>query len=253
MTEIKESQYHLSSRKRRIIAFLIDHFIVTFLMVVAVFLMLGPNFMDTDNVGNLTSKIGPTVLLGFLVYFAKDSIKGISPGKWIMGIMVRDEHNLDQVPSIGTLLIRNLFLLIWPIECIVLVFSKEKKRLGDRIGKTVVVKNPVRSSLYLRISVLAVMGISYFFFIFLFVGNTVKNSEVYKLAISEIEVNEEIQIETGGIKGYGMIPKGTVRITDHVGEANLSIKVLGNQKDLDVGVYLRKEPNENWRLIELNK
>lgn len=135
MTEIKESQYHLSSRKRRIIAFLIDHFIVTFLMVVAVFLMLGPNFMDTDNVGNLTSKIGPTVLLGFLVYFAKDSIKGISPGKWIMGIMVRDEHNLDQVPSIGTLLIRNLFLLIWPIECIVLVFSKEKKRLGDRIGK----------------------------------------------------------------------------------------------------------------------
>lgn len=80
MTEIKESQYHLSSRKRRIIAFLIDHFIVTFLMVVAVFLMLGPNFMDTDNVGNLTSKIGPTVLLGFLVYFAKDSIKGSVQG-----------------------------------------------------------------------------------------------------------------------------------------------------------------------------
>jgi len=33
----------------------------------------------------------------------------------------------------------------------------------------------------------------------------------------------------------------------------LNIKVIGNAKDLNVGVYLTKEPNGEWKLIELNK
>jgi hypothetical protein len=95
MTE-QTIEFLKSSRKRRIVAFLIDHFVMTFLMVTMVFIA-HPNFM------NEMSKIGATMLpimiFGFVLYFAKDSIKGVSVGKWIMGIMVRDENNQNEIPS----------------------------------------------------------------------------------------------------------------------------------------------------------
>lgn len=253
MNENLEKEYLLSSRKRRIAAFLIDHFTFTFLIVGIVFLSLGTNFMDETNFSNLISKMLPAMLIGFLIYFAKDSIKGISPGKWVMGIMVRNENNPNVVPSIGKLFVRNLFLIIWPIEFIILASSQEKKRLGDKTAKAIVVKNPNKPTKLPRILVLAGIGITFFAFIFLFAGSAMKNSDAYKVAISEIEKNEEIISEISGIKDYGMMPTGSVNISNGYGEAQLSIKVIGNEKDLNVWAYLTKEPNGEWKLIELNK
>jgi uncharacterized RDD family membrane protein YckC len=253
MNENLEKEYILSSRKRRIAAFIIDHFTMTFIIVGMVFLSLGTDFMDENNFSNLMTKMLPTMLVGFLLYFAKDSIKGISPGKWVMGIMVKNENNPKEVPSFGKLFVRNLFLIIYPIEFIVLASSKEKKRLGDKTAKAIVVKNPNKPTKLPRILALVGIGITFFTFIFLFAGSAMKNSDAYKVAISEIEQNEEIVTEIGGIKDYGMMPTGSVNISNGYGEAQLEIKVIGNEKNLNIGVYLTKEPNGNWKLIELNK
>lgn len=253
MTENLENNYILSSRKRRIAAFMIDHFTMTFLIVSIVFLSLGADFMDENNFSNLTTKMLPTMIIGFLIYFAKDAIKGISVGKWIMGIMIRDENKPNEVPSFGRLFIRNLFIIIWPIEFIVLATNENKKRLGDKTAKTIVVKNPNKPTKLPRILALVGVVIAFFTFTFLFVGSAMKNSDAYKVAIIEIEKNEEILSETGGITGYGMMPTGNINISNGNGQAQLEIKVLGNEKDLDVGVYLTKEPNGEWKLIELNK
>jgi uncharacterized RDD family membrane protein YckC len=253
MNQNLEKEYILSSRKRRIAAFIIDHFTFTFLIVGIVFLSLGTDFMDENNLNNLTTKMLPTMIIGLVLYFAKDSIKGISPGKWIMGIMVRNENNPAEVPSFGRLLIRNLFLIIWPIEFIVLASSQEKKRLGDKTAKAIVVKNPNKPTKLPRVLALVGVGIAFFTFTFLFAGSAMKNSDAYKVAISEIEQNAEIISETGGIIGYGMMPTGNVSISNGNGQTQLEIKVLGNEKDLNIVVYLTKEPNGEWKLIELNK
>lgn len=253
MKEEIVQQLSLSSRKRRIAAFMIDHFVMTFLMVSIVFLALGPNFMDDNNLEKMTTTMLMVLIPGFLLYFAKDSIKGISLGKWIMGIMVRDTSNPDNIPSFGRLLIRNLFIIIWPIEFIVLASSKEKKRLGDKTSKTIVVKNSNKPKKLPRILALAGIGATFFTFTFLFAGTAMKNSGAYKVAIKEIEQNEEIITETGGITGYGMMPTGNVSISNGNGQAQLGIKVIGNKKDLNISVYLTKEPNGNWELIEMNK
>ena len=142
MNEESEQENKLSSKGRRIAAFVIDHFVMTFLMVAMVFVALGPDFMDNDNMGKMPTVMLAVMLPGFLLYFAKDSVKGISVGKWIMGIMVRDASNHDEVPSFGRLFLRNLFVIIWPVEFIVLASSPERKRLGDKTAKTVVVENP---------------------------------------------------------------------------------------------------------------
>ncbi|WP_299158346.1 RDD family protein [uncultured Tenacibaculum sp.] len=253
MNENLEKEYVLSSRKRRIVAYIIDHFVMTFLIVGMVFLSLGTNFMDEDNLSNPMARILPTALVGFLLYFSKDSIRGISPGKWVMGIMVRNENNPNEIPSFGKLFVRNLFLIIYPVEFIVLVSSQEKKRLGDKNAKAIVVKNPNKPTKLPRILALVGIGITFFTFIFFFAGSAMKSSDAYKVAISEIGQNEEILSEIGGIKDYGMMPTGSLNISNGYGEARLNIRVIGNEKDINVRVYLSKEPNGKWELIELNK
>lgn len=242
-----------SSRKRRIAAFIIDHFVMTFLMVSIVFIALGPNFMDENNPSKMMTTMLVVMMPGFILYFTKDSLKGISVGKWIMGIMVRDENNQNEIPSFGRLFLRNLFIIIWPVEFIVLATNDQKKRLGDKVAKTVVVKNPSKPTKLPRILALIGVGVSFFVFVFLFAGSAMKNSDAYKVATKEIEQNKDIIAETGGIKGYGMMPTGNVSISNGQGQAQLEIKVLGNAKDLNISVYLEKEPNGEWKLIEMQK
>lgn len=255
MTEqTTELTFIKSSRKRRIVAFIIDHFVMTFLMVSIVFIALGPNFMDENNPSKMMTTMLFVMIPGFILYFAKDSVKGISVGKWIVGIMIRDENNQNEIPSFGRLFLRNLFIIIWPVEFIVLAINEQKKRLGDKVAKTVVVKNPNKPSKLQRVLVLIGLGIVFFVFIFFIGGNAMKNSDAYKVATKEIEQNKDIINETGGIKGYGMIPNGNIRkSTNGQGQAQFEIKVLGNTKDITVSVYLEKEPNEQWKLIEMQK
>ena len=249
----KEDKYTLSSRKRRIAAFLIDHFVMTFLLVVIVLLVMGTNIMETNNFGKMATKMLLSMLFGFFLYFAKDSVKGVSFGKWTMGIMVRTENNPTQIPSFGRLLIRNLLLIIWPIEFIILAASKSKKRLGDEFAKTIVVRNSNKTKILPIILTLTSVIAVFFFSIFFFISTFMKNSEAYKTAIKEIEQNKEILIEIGEIKGYGFMPTGNISTENGKGEAQLQITVLGKKNDIVVEVYLTKEINNNWKLIALNK
>ena len=243
----------LSSRKRRIAAFFIDHFVMSFLMVAIVFLALGSDFMNENNPTKMFTTMLYVMLPGFLLYFAKDCIKGISVGKWIMGIMIRDENNPNEIPSIGRLLLRNLFIMIWPVEFIVLATNDKKKRLGDKVAKTIVVKNPITPKKLPRIMAIVVIAVSFFAFTFLFAGTAIKHSNAYKISINKIEQNEEILNETGGIKGYGIMPSGSINISNGHGQAQFQIKVLGNKTNMIIYTYLEKEPNGEWELIEMQK
>ncbi|PTB97352.1 RDD family protein [Marivirga lumbricoides] len=250
MNSIVERQLNQSSRKRRIAAFMIDHFVMTLLMVSVVFLALGPNFIEENDFGKMTIVMLTVMIPGFILYFAKDSIKGISIGKWIMGIMVRDDKKIDEIPSFGRLFIRNLFIIIWPVEFIVLAASHEKKRLGDKTANTIVVKNPDKPSKLPRITALVGIVVAFFAITIIFAGTAMKSSEAYKVAVNEIEQNQEILDKTGGIKGYGMMPAGSVNISNGMGYAQLEIKVEGNEVDLNVSVYLTKQPGGEWEIIE---
>lgn len=242
----------ISSRKRRIGAFIIDHFILTFLIVSLIFVFLGPSYLDNISSGKTFFTILFGLVFGFGIYFSKDSFKGISAGKWIMGIMVRDEKNRNEIPLFGRLFLRNVFILIWPIEFIVLALSDEKKRIGDILAKTLVLKNPNKPKKMPRILSLLGVGAIFFVFLFAFIGNAMKSSEAYKLAIQEIEKNTEIKKETGGIVGYGFMPTGNINISGNDGQAQLEITVKGKLKDIDVNTYLESKDGK-WKLIELTK
>lgn len=197
--------------------------------------------------------MGIVMIIGFVLFFAKDSLKGVSPGKWMMGIMVRNKNNPNEIPSFKRLFVRNLLLIIWPVEFIVLVRNEQNQRYGDKSVETIVVKNPNKLSKVLRGLALIGLGVCFVGFVFFTATNAMKSSTAYQLALREIEMNEEILAETGDIKGFGKYPKGNLSTSGNQGQAQFEIKILGHQKDLDVFVYLIKEAEGEWKLIEIQK
>jgi hypothetical protein len=51
-------------------------------------------------------------LLAFTMYICKDIFRGQSVGKWLLGIEIKDEEDIECVPSKGRLILRNLTILL---------------------------------------------------------------------------------------------------------------------------------------------
>ena len=252
MNENKTETLLKSSRKRRIVAYFIDHVVISFLIISTIFSFLGTDFVEKSDTPKFVQTILFAMLFGFFFYFSKDAIKGISPGKWVTGIMVRDQNDFNAKPSFARLFLRNITLVIWPIEFIVLATSDKKLRLGDNLTKTVVLQNPNKPSKTPRIIALIIIGIGFFIFMLFFATNALKNSGAYKKAVENIEQSDDIKNKTGGIIGYGMIPTGNIQTSNGYGQAHLNITVKGKKKDVEVQAYLEKQPDSEWILVEMN-
>jgi len=76
------------------------------------------------------------LLIIFLALGFRDTIKGQSIGKRVLGIGVRDVSDNFVVPSTSRLFLRQIFWIISPIEFLVLVFSNDNRKIGDKIAGT---------------------------------------------------------------------------------------------------------------------
>jgi uncharacterized RDD family membrane protein YckC len=70
----------------------------------------------------------------FVVYFCKDIIGGRSPAKRMLNLSVIDNSSLFAASPLQCL-IRNLFVILWPIEVLVAFFNQQQ-RIGDRLAGT---------------------------------------------------------------------------------------------------------------------
>jgi hypothetical protein len=163
------------------------------------------------------------------------------------------EENISEKPTNKQLILRNIFLLIWPIEFLILITNKAKKRLGDKYLKTLVLENPNKAKRHIRILALIIIGFVIFGVTTLTTSFILKKSDAYIVAVKEIEKIENIQKETGGIIGYGSFPKGNIQIINDYGQAVIEIDVLGKNKDVRANVILEKNSGENWRIIDVRR
>ena len=118
--------------EKRILSFLIDH--ITIWFVFALFVVV-EMFVQKD-FELFLNKYYIFLLLFMFIYVFKDVINGQSIGKRILKIKVVDLSG--NVPKLPNLIIRNITILIWPVEAILVLLYKE--RLGDRLAKTKVVE-----------------------------------------------------------------------------------------------------------------
>jgi uncharacterized RDD family membrane protein YckC len=249
MNNQNEKTFEKTNRISRITACVIDLFVMTFVMISIASIALGSDFIDKYDIAYIQTILLLVIIPSLILFFSKDSFRGISAGRWIMGIMVRNESD-NHVPSYIRLLIRNLFIIIWPVELIVLLVNNNKGRIGDKVTKTIVVKNPIKPKRILGIGIFIFIGICFYFFIDFYGGAIMTNSEAYEIAVDSIEKNEKILEETGDILEYDRV-KGSITINNEIEKAEFEFKVIGKENDVVVNVYLEKEPNQKWIIKEM--
>lgn len=119
----------LRALPRRILSAILD---LISLAVSFMILSIVKEFASTpEGIHNI--KIATATVL-FSLFLNKDIFNGKSIGKYIVGLKVVSFKTGDPASPIQCM-IRNLFILIWPIEAVMLFFSPEM-RIGDFLAGT---------------------------------------------------------------------------------------------------------------------
>lgn len=118
----------VSLKKKRIIAMVIDYYLIVYICYIPLFLFLGFD--------RIAYAIYFIMIEAIFLIMIKDLIFGnASVGKKMIGIQVLKEDGSK--PRVLELLFRNIFIVIWPIEVILVLCNN--KRIGDILFKTEVV------------------------------------------------------------------------------------------------------------------
>ena len=139
----------LAPLEQRLLARILDIFVafalffaVTFVTLLSI-ILVGILSNSSTALSELISSIGVSIgfLIALLYSLLADGLKGgQSYGKRIMKITVIDVKSRKPCTFIQSFA-RNLLLqLITTIDCISIIFSDKRQRLGDRIANTIVIK-----------------------------------------------------------------------------------------------------------------
>lgn len=122
-----------ASFAKRFLAFLVDYLILGIIQSVIIGIIVVANIKNFSG-SLLAIAIITATLITSLILLIKDIMNGTSLGKKIFKLGIRETNDWTTVPSKMKLIVRNLFILVWPVEFILLVLGKE--RLGDSLTKT---------------------------------------------------------------------------------------------------------------------
>jgi hypothetical protein len=211
----------------------------------AVFMIITLNSL-LDSKDTLYTLIFIGVLIFTLALSAcKDCANGMSIGRWITGIAVRDIDDPGIMPNKKRLIVRNLLKMLMPWEIFGLLVNKEALRYGEKKTNThvVVIK---RASLIKQFVVILLSLVAFFLITFLGIMQTFKHSDAYLAAIKYIEQNKEVQAMTDGIKGYGWLTQGSLEESSNSKKASFIIEVQGNKRNVLVDIKLSDNLKSGW-------
>ncbi len=234
--------------EQRILAYFIDFFCICAVMTP---LITSIFFKDFGLEKGMNFFIKPIIIFSsfFLLQTLKDVIAGISPGKWIMGLSVKNNDNPNVKPPLWKLILRNIPLIIYPVDMFYILTGKEQVRLGDKIAKTVVVRREGAKVKVIPLIVMVVLfigAISFFFDSSMF---SLKNNIAHKAAVEQLAQNEELIEYTGGIKEIKPAKSGSVNSLEKF--ARFWIDIKGNQRDVKIQVFMEAESDSVWYITRI--
>ncbi len=250
----------VASRKRRILAFAVDFLLFGYLTSLTTYFVFAvlETPLDTPALHSISVQIG-IWLLGVSVFAAKDTYKGLGPGKLLMGIRA---YQVDDKPA-GVLkqFVRNLSLFAWPIEAIVMIMNSNKRRIGDYLASTQVKRDPSISGSKRGMAALLIVCF------YLFTPNLpsinvsqegfmalsqylVKQSNAYEVAEQAIFEQEAIEQLIGPVEIIHVDGNSQISIVNDEGSAQLILNVQGETGQLPVLVKLERTQGE-WVITQM--
>ena len=240
-----------ASSKRRFAAFAIDN--ILFLLIITATVVIVPDKLalsDTHH-PNFNTTLLVIITPALLLYLCKDCIEGVSIGRLLAGIVVKDIKNPCVTPGFTQMFTRNLILVtILPVEMFLLAFTNDNKRLGDKITHTTVVQNHSRSMRIVRLGLIFIMLITISSFFLISSNTVIMKSKAYDTALAFVRSNEEIAVQTGGITHTGCFATGNINVSNGIGNAQLNIFVEGKKSNYVYKINMNRTPEGKWTVIK---
>ncbi|MBF0280213.1 MAG: RDD family protein [SAR324 cluster bacterium] len=240
-----------ASHGKRLFALILDCAFAVLLVNTIKYLGYQENW-DLTAYSSSWTRLIPIYLSIFLLLLIKDHKHGCSPGKFIFGIAVRRQDQLSESPSIGAGILRNIPLLILPLEGLFLFLDSHGRRLGDRWTRTVVIENPKAHRFIVRLMAANTIFFGYFFSALLIQPLVLNKTAAYQSAVSYIENSPEILQQLGSIQEFES-PEMNIHVLENEGQAIVQINTVGKIQTLPVTVHLTLvvNPRRSWVLEDM--
>lgn len=89
--------------------------------------------------------------------------------------------------------------------------------------------------------------------LFFYISKTIRQSEAYFAAITEVSSNEKVIEKIGGIKEFESMPNGSIETDGDTGHAEFNMTIQGNEREIELRVLLEKRQFEGWTVTSLNE
>ena len=156
--QVNQNRIQVSSKGKRLFALLIDFIFALLLANTFV------NVFRQEHWDLVTQTSGIYGLLPYyggiaLVILFKD-ISGKSLGKILLGMTIRNIDDLELQPTLAVLIKRNLMMLLFPVEGVVILRDSYARRLADKRWGTVVIddRNALRGTLRILLGNIILFG-----------------------------------------------------------------------------------------------
>ena len=188
---VNAESLQVSSTGKRLFALLLD-FIFALLLANTLVQVMRKEHWDLVMQSNELLDLLPFYGSIALVLIFKD-IFGRSPGKILLGMRISKADNLSESPTMLVLLKRNMLLLFFPIEGVVLLRDSYARRLADKWWGTIVLDDKKALRVILRILLGNIILFGFFSVAILFQRSSIEKTSAYQTAELAIRSHPSLQ------------------------------------------------------------
>ena len=248
--QVNQERIQVSSKGKRLFALLIDFIFALLLANTFV------NVFREENWDIASQTSGLYGLLPFyggivLVLFFKD-IFGRSLGKILLGMTIKKIDDMEQQPTLAVLIKRNLMLLLFPVEGVVILRDSYARRLADKWWGTVVIddRNALRGILRILLGNIILFG--FFLIAIISQRSGIEKTAIFQTAEQAIRSHEKLKPI---LEHYPAIEDPEMHLDLRKNKSNPSIvRVrIGNEesgKRIIVSLIFRNNP-PGWEVLEM--
>ena len=248
--QVNKNRIQVSSKGKRLFALLID-FIFALLLANTLVQVFREEHWDiatqTSSIYGLFPYYGGIAL----VLLFKD-IFGRSLGKILLGMTIRNIDNLEQHPTLAVLIKRNLMLLLFPVEGVVILRDSYARRLSDKWWGTVVIddRNALRGILRILLGNIILFG--FFSIAIISQRSGIEKTAVFQTAEQAIRSHEKLKLI---LEQHPDIEEPEMHLDLRKNTSNPSIvrARVGNEesgKRVVVSLIFRNNP-PRWEILEM--
>ena len=248
--QVNQERIQVSSKGKRLFALLIDFIFA---------LLLANTFINVfreehwDIVSQTNGFYGLLPFYGgiVLVVFFKDFF-GRSLGKILLGMTIKKIDDMEQQPTLAVLIKRNLMLLLFPVEGVVILRDSYARRLADKWWGTVVIddRNALRGTLRILLGNIILFG--FFSIAIISQRSGIEKTAIFQTAEQAIRSHEKLKPI---LEQYPAIedPEMHLDLRKNTSNPSMVRARIGNEesgKRVIVSLIFRDNP-PGWEVLEV--